>query len=89
MNPFPVQQNDDGWYVIITGDKPVPCESQDDAELLAQIPVQFELMRANGLNHPPDLKIIESIIKLGQEYSIINSRHEFQHMKTWLRKLVT
>ena len=88
MNPFPVQLIDGAWHVIITDDKSVPCKPQADAELLAQIPVQFELMRAKALHDPPDIKIIESIIKLGEEYSIINSMREFQHMKNWLKKRV-
>lgn len=86
MNPFPVQLIDGVWYVIITGDKLVPCESEDDARLLAQIPVQFELMRANALHHPPDRKVIDSIIKLGDTCPLIRRMPEFQHMKTWLAK---
>ncbi len=85
MNPFPVQLINDKWFVI-TGDQQVPCESKADAERLAQIPVQFALMRANALHQPPDRKVIESIIKLGDAYPFIRRMPEFQHMKTWFAK---
>lgn len=85
MNPFPVQLIDDVWHVI-TGDQHVPCSSKADAELLAKIPVQFVLMRANALHHPPDRKVIDSIIKLGDAYPRIYRIREFQHLKAWLAK---
>ena len=85
MNPFPVERINDEWFVI-TGDQQVPCPSKADAELLSQIPVQFALMRANALHHPPDRKVIDSIIKLGDTCPLIRRMPEFQHMKTWLAK---
>lgn len=85
MNPFPVQRINNQWSVI-TGDQQIPCSSEADAKLLAQIPVQFALMRATALHHPPDRRVTESIIKLGDAYPLIRRMPEFQHMKTWLAK---
>ena len=85
MNPFPVQRINDEWFVI-TGDQQIPCSSEADAKLLAQIPVQFALMRANALHHPPDRNVIDSIIELGDTCPLIRRMPEFQHMKTWLAK---
>ena len=87
MNPFPVELIDGVWHVM-AGEELVPCSSKAHAELLSQIPIQFELMRDNAPHHPPDRTLIESIIQLGDTYHHINTMREFQHMKTWLTKRV-
>lgn len=84
MNPFPVQHNDDGWCVI-TGDEPVACASQDDAELLAQIPCQHARIHADA-TLPPDRQVIESIIKLGETYRLGKRMTAFRQLKTWFAK---
>ena len=88
MMPFQVQLIDGVWNVIVN-DKNIECSSKTDAEVLAQIPVQFELMRVNAQHHPPDRKVVESIINLGDAYPRIRSIREFQHMKAWLAKELT
>lgn len=84
MNPFPVQHNDDGWCVI-TGDGPVACASQADAELLAQIPCQHSRIHADAAL-PPDRQVIESIIKLGETYGLDKRMAAFRRLKTGLAK---
>ena len=85
MNPFLVQRIDDVWHVVIY-DKPMPCSSEQDANVLAQIPVQEVLIDSYAPGQP-DKRVVQSIVDIGDEYGLMKMP-AFRKLKNWLTKEV-
>ena len=81
MEPFPIQKEGDAWHVL-TGIHPIVCASRQDAEALAQIPVQLELIHDDA-PRAPDLDIVRSIIAIGDGYHLM-SMFAFRKLRRWL-----
>ena len=86
MMLFQVQLIDGVWNVIVN-DKNIECSSKTDAEVLAQIPVQYALTLDDAPT-APDRQIIESIISIGDSYRLMNMA-AYRHLKVWLAKELT
>jgi len=81
MNAFQIEYRDRIWHVLI-GNDTIPCTSKQDAEILAQIPVQEALAYSNALR-PPDTDLVRTIIQIGDEYRLMRMP-AFRKLKTWL-----
>ena len=79
--PFPVQRIGNYWHVLIYGD-PMPCSLKQDAEDLAELPVQEALTHGGQ----PDEERVRRILEIGVEYPKINRMLAFRHLQTWLER---
>jgi hypothetical protein len=83
MDPFPVQYINSIWHVIIA-DKAMPCASEDDAKLIAQIPVQLSLTYDDG-PHPPDRQAVAATIATAGKYGLM-TMPAVRRLMSWYKR---
>ncbi|MFI4861336.1 MAG: hypothetical protein ACIAXF_11710 [Phycisphaerales bacterium JB063] len=84
MNAFPIRLIDGVWHVCFPG-MDLPCSSKEDAEVLAEIPVQISLIPNDSLRQP-DEAAVRAIIELSKEYSQLPAKREVRRLAAWLKR---
>jgi hypothetical protein len=79
--PYPVRPKGDKWEVLVPDpEKWIPCDSEDDALIIAYSPVLEHQIRNEGRNSEKDASDCQKTAKVLEKYGLRRRAAQFQRL---------